>query len=136
MQIIPTATRTRPSLVVVLLLLAAACQAPQPPPDNRYQRPLDSGASVTPTSSEPLRQLHNQALAAINEDQYALATDYLQRAIRIEPRNGWSWHYLADIHWRQGDYERCASMLERAEAYAADDARLASANSELRRQCQ
>ncbi len=81
-------------------------------------------------------RLQNQALAAINEDQYPLATDYLQRAIKIQPRNAWSWHYLADIHWRQGQYERCIAMIERSEDYAGADKQLDSENVRLREQCQ
>ena len=81
-------------------------------------------------------QLQNQALAAINEDQYQLAIDYLQRAIKIQPRDPWSWHYLADIYWRKGQYDRCLSMLDRSSGYAVDDAALADANADLRAKCQ
>lgn len=136
MQVIQSANHFSRLLLLVLSLIGSACQAPQPVPDNRYQRTINSDTSVVPTTSQPVRQLHNQALAAINEDEYALASDYLQRAIRIEPRNGWSWYYLADIHWRQGELERCRSMLERADAYAQGDARLTAASTELRAQCQ
>ena len=136
MQVIQSANHLSRLAVFVLLLIGSACQLPEPVPDNRYQRTAGDNASVVPTASQPVRELHNQALAAINEDQYALASDYLQRAIKIEPRNGWSWYYLADIHWRQGQFERCRSMLERADAYAQGDARLAAANADLRAQCQ
>lgn len=121
--------------VLILLLIGTACQVPRPVTDNPYERDTESSATDAPAVSKPVQQLHNQALAAINEDQYALATDYLQRAIRIEPRNGWSWHYLADIHWRQGDYERCRSMLDRSVDYAAGDSGLTGANREMRARC-
>ena len=88
-------------------------------------------------TSQAVIQLQNQALAAINEDQYQLAIDYLQRAIKIEPRNAWSWYYLADIYWRSGQYQRCQAMSERSMDYAAsDDDQLARANAELLEQCQ
>ena len=122
--------------IIVLLLLGGACRAPEPVPDNQYQRPVESTAGEPATSSKPVRQLHNQALAAINESQYDIAASYLQRAIKIEPRNGWSWYYLADVHWRQGEYERCRSMLDRADAYVAGDTQLAADSAELRQQCQ
>jgi Tfp pilus assembly protein PilF len=136
MQVIQPAIHFSRLAIVALLLLGGACQAPQPVPDNRYQRAADSNQAGTATLSQPVRQLHNQALAAINEDQYAQASDYLQRAIKIQPRNGWSWHYLADVHLRQGERERCLSMLQRADAYAQGDARLVAANAELRAECQ
>jgi len=118
--------------VFAALSLGAACSVPEAPQDNRYQRDVESGQSV----SEPIRQLHNQALAAINESQYQQAIDTLQRAIKIEPRNAWSWHYLADVHWRRGELNRCMAMLERSQSYANYDDRLGSANELLRAQCQ
>ena len=137
MQVIHSATHFKRLAIFALLLLGGACQQlPEPVLDNRYQRTTDSDADAAATASQPLQQLHNQALAAINEDQYAQASEYLQRAIRIEPRNGWSWYYLADVHWRQGERERCRSLLQRADAYAQGDARLTAANAELRAQCQ
>ena len=123
-------------LAIVLLLLSnSACQMSEQPTDNRYQRALETPAPASQSSPGPVVQLQNQALAAINEDQYAQATEYLQRAIKIQPRNGWSWYYLADVHQRQGEGERCLSMLQRADAYALGVARLAAANAELRAQC-
>jgi Tfp pilus assembly protein PilF len=135
MQVTRTVTTTNRLAIILLLLICGACQAPAPVTDNPYQRTPDNTATPSPTLSQPVQQLHHQALAAINEDQYALAADYLQRAIKIQPRNGWSWYYLADVHWRQGELERCRSMLERADAYAQGDARLAAASAELREQC-
>ena len=117
--------------VFAALSLAAACSVPEVPPDNRYQRDVESGHSV----SEPIRQLHNQALAAINESQYQLAIDTLQRAIKIEPRNPWSWHYLADVHSRQGELNRCLAMIDRSHSYANNDDRLDNANELLRARC-
>jgi Tfp pilus assembly protein PilF len=117
--------------VLAALLLGAACSVPEEPLENRYQQEAESSQSV----SEPVRLLHNQALAAINESQYQQASDYLQRAIKIEPRNAWSWHYLADISWRRGELDRCRAMIERSQSYSAGDDRLASANQSLLTQC-
>jgi predicted Zn-dependent protease len=121
--------------IVLLLLFSSACQVPEPPVDNRYQRAPETTASSQAPSS-PVVQLQNQALAAINEDQYQLAIDYLQRAIKIQPRDPWSWHYLADIYWRKGQYDRCLAMIDRSSGYAVNDAALADANADLRAQCQ
>ncbi|MCP4333506.1 MAG: tetratricopeptide repeat protein [Gammaproteobacteria bacterium] len=118
--------------LLVALSIGAGCNVPEAPQENPYQHPVDSGES----GSEPIRLLHNQALAAINESQYQQASDYLQRAIKIEPRNAWSWHYLADVHWRQGELERCLAMIQRSQSYASDDEQLTSANQLLMDQCQ
>lgn len=118
--------------LLVLLLIGVGCSVSEEPQENPYQSPVDSGES----GSEPIRLLHNQALAAINESQYQQASDYLQRAIKIEPRNAWSWHYLADVYWRRGELERCLAMIQRSQSYAVDDEQLASANQLLMAQCQ
>ena len=118
--------------LLVLLLIGVGCSVSEEPKENPYQSPVDSGDS----GSEPIRLLHNQALAAINESQYQQASDYLQRAIKIEPRNAWSWHYLADVYWRRGELERCLAMIQRSQSYAVDDEQLASANQLLMAQCQ
>ena len=128
-------TSMRRLAIVLLLLFSSACQVPEPPADNRYQRAPETTASGQATSS-PVVQLQNQALAAINEDQYQLAIDYLQRAIKIQPRDPWSWHYLADIYWRKGQYDRCLAMIDRSSGYAVNDAEIADANADLRAQCQ
>ena len=123
--------------ILVSLAICAACSSlPQQQPDNRYQRPVAASESVTEPAAAPVTQLQNQALAAINEDQFPLAIDYLQRAIKIQPRNAWSWHYLAEIYWRRGERERCREMIARSRSYTVNDARLEDANAALRAQCQ
>jgi tetratricopeptide (TPR) repeat protein len=128
-------TSLRRLAIVLLLLFSSACQGPEPAVDNRYQRAPENTESAGQAPSSPVVQLQNQALAAINEDQYQLAIDYLQRAIKIQPRDPWSWHYLADIYWRKGQYDRCLAMIDRSSGYAVNDAALADANANLRAQC-
>jgi tetratricopeptide (TPR) repeat protein len=154
MSVIHSKTLYRHLAIVVLVSICASCQVADQPVDNPYQRPVENsstdndGSQQSSTDNEATEQstpqatpqaviqLQNQALAAINEDQYSLATDYLQRAVKIQPRNAWSWHYLADIHWRQGQHERCIAMIERSEGYAGADTQLDSENARLREQCQ
>ena len=136
MPITDSVTRLQRLAIVLLLLFTSACQAPEPPVDNRYQRAPESTSAAGQAASSPVVQLQNQALAAINENQYQLAIDYLQRAIKIQPRDPWSWHYLADIYWRKGQYDRCLAMIDRSSGYAVNDAALADANANLRAQCQ
>ena len=114
-----------------LLLIVGACAVSEIP-SNRYQDDIE----VSMAEARPVTELQNQALAALGEEQFQLAIDYLQRAIKIQPRNAWSWHYLADIYWRRGELERCLAMIERSQSYANNDDRLGSANELFRAQCQ
>jgi tetratricopeptide (TPR) repeat protein len=122
--------------ILALVATCTACTVPEQEPDNRYQRSIEDASSAAEAVAAPVIQLQNQALAAINEDQYPLAIDYLQRAIKIQPRNAWSWHYLADIYWRRGQYEHCLGMIERSHSYSQKDPAVDDANAALRDQCQ
>jgi Tfp pilus assembly protein PilF len=116
--------------MLLIVLLIAACSIQEPPP-NRYQ----SDAEVSQLEAQPVAELQNQALAALEVAQYQQAIDYLQRAIKIQPRNAWSWHYLAQTYWRKGQPGRCLEMIERSTSYTGDDT-VTDANDKLRVQCQ
>lgn len=116
--------------MLILVSIIAACSTSQPPA-NHYQ----SDTGVTQPEAEPVSALQNQALAALDDAQYQQAIDYLQRAIKIQPRNAWSWHYLAQTYWYQDQPDRCLEMVARSSSYA-EDAAVSSANDGLRAQCQ
>ena len=117
--------------LMILVIISAGCAVPEPT-SNRYQ--VDAGASTV--EARPVTELQNQALAAINEDQYQQAISYLQRAIKIQPRNAWSWHFLAQTYWHSGQSDRCLAMIDRSQSYVDDDDDLDSANDRLRMKCQ
>ena len=116
--------------ILSLLSIVGACTVSEIP-SNRYQDDIE----VSMVEARPVTKLQNQALAALGEEQFQLAIDYLQRAIKIQPRNAWSWHYLADVHWRQGERDRCLAMIERSQSYANYDDQLDDANELLKLQC-
>lgn len=117
-------------LLLLLLLLGACALEPQ---YNRYQSPPpqeDSGQSGA------VAELQRGARNALSRQAYQQAIDYLQRAIRIEPRNPFSWHYLAEAYRRSGDARRCLEMVERSFSYSSSADRLEDANRKLRANCE
>ena len=116
---------------LAVVMMSASCSIPEPPA-NRYQ----SDTEVIQQQARPVAELHEQALAAIDDGQYQQAIDYLQRAIKIQPRNAWSWHYLAQTYWHEDQLERCLAMIERSSSYGSYDDVLGGANDRLRAQCQ
>ena len=114
-----------------LLLWLSACAIPQQSID--YYQTSDSPADL---ETGAIAQLHRQALTSIEKYDYQQAIEYLQRAIRIEPRNAWSWHYLAQAYWRGGNLQRCLDMLQRSQSYAAEDGQLVRANEALLIRCE
>jgi Tfp pilus assembly protein PilF len=123
-------TRISHLAMLVIVSITAACSISEPPA-NRYQ----SDAEVSQIEAQPVAELQNQALAALDDAQYQQAIDYLQRAIKIQPRNAWSWHYLAQTYWQKGQLDQCLSMIERSSSYTSDDV-VSDANDKLKAQCQ
>ena len=113
------------------MLLVTACTVPGVS-SNQYQTKVNTDQP----EAGPVFELQNQALAALDQNDFQQAVDYLQRAIKIQPRNAWSWHYLAQSYWRNGQNDQCRSMIERSDSYSSYDELLISANDSLRIKCQ
>ena len=79
--------------------------------------------------------MQREASEALRLQNYGLAIETLQRAIRIEPRNAYSWHYLGQTYLEMGDKPRCQAMARRSNGFAVDDDRLSNANERLLRSC-
>ncbi len=89
--------------ITVLLVNACAVHAPQQ------------------TSSGPAGVLMAQAdqFAANAENDQAIAL--LDRAVRIEPRNGHAWLRLARLHFVSGDLSKAEQFARRAMQFAGSD---------------
>ena len=98
--------------------------------------PYEASSEVQAGQAGAVEALQNSAVEALNRQAYQQAIDYLQRAIRIEPRNPRSWHYLAETYWYRTDYERCLEMVERSFSYSSSADRLEDANQKLRASCE
>ena len=100
---------------------------------------LETDQYHKPDSSQPqhkgLNSLQLKALQLMNQQQFDSAIEYLQRAVKIEPRNALNWHYLAQNYWHKKDFAHCRDMIQRAIAYSQFDEDLQRANRILLEQC-
>ena len=118
-------------VIIAMLVLGVACSVSQKPA-NRYQSDIE----IDQPEASPVTELQSQALAAIKRNEYQQAINYLQRAIKIQPRNAWNWHYLAQAYWHDGNYDQCLAMIDRSSSYGSYDQPLSSANEKLLPKCQ
>ena len=116
--------------LMVLIFLVASCAGPKKETE-RYHQISDVNQSGTGAVSE----LQNEAIRALDRGNTQQAVDYLQRAIKIEPRNPFSWYYLAQVYRYSKNFNRCIDMLERSISYSFGNDDLDSANLALRDQC-
>jgi predicted Zn-dependent protease len=52
----------------------------------------------------------------------------LERALRIEPRNPWLWHELAQLRLTQGQYAQAITLAQKSTSFAARERRLLALN--------
>jgi Tfp pilus assembly protein PilF len=117
-------------LFVPLLLILSACAVE--PEFNRYELP----AAQSQPGESAVVQLQRSAKQALGREDYQQAIEFLQRAIKIEPRNPYSWHYLAETYWLSGDLRRCAEMADRSFSYSSEADGLDALNRRLKDKCQ
>ncbi len=121
--------RLEPGLLILLILIAS-CSGPEIVPERYQTASIGSERTVGPVA-----ELHRKAISAIHQDRYPQAVEYLQRAIKIEPRNAYSWHYLALTYWQSNQYGRCIDMINRSISYSSEQDDLERANAALLAQC-
>jgi Tfp pilus assembly protein PilF len=114
---------------IPLLLFLSACAVE--PGYNRYELPAADGQP----GDSAVAQLQESARQALERHDYQQAVEYLQRAIKIEPRNPYNWHYLAETYWQSGDLRRCAEMADRAFSYSSEADGLDEQNRRLMDKC-
>ncbi len=127
---VPTCVNRPRSFLLVLLIVITSCSGPKIEPE-RYQ----TASIASERSSGPVAELHRKAISAINQNSYPEAVEFLQRAIKIEPRNAFSWHYLAQTYWHSKQYGRCMEMVNRSISYSTRQDDLDRANATLLSQC-
>ena len=116
--------------LIVLSLLAASCSVPMINTDQYH-----GDTSTEQASNGPVVELQRLAIGALNQQQFDQSVNYLQRAIKIEPRNAHSWHYLAQSYWHKKSYPQCLDMIERSTSYSTLEDDLDRANAALKTQC-
>lgn len=131
---------SRSRIFVISALLLAGCAgviAPPPatPPisESMSQQPGE-GAIVEPVP-KPIMS-GNRAVIALLErahmeytaGRHGTAGASLERALRIEPRNPWLWHELAQLRLTQGQYVQAISLARKSNSFAGAERRLQALN--------
>ncbi|MGA7594420.1 MAG: tetratricopeptide repeat protein [Gallionella sp.] len=128
------------TLIFVSAALLAGCAAVVPTPS----APSISPAPVQPqgTAGVPLKTVPNSAMsqnraviALLDQSQLdngtghrASADSALERALRIEPRNPWLWHQLAQLRMDQGQYAQAITLAGKSNSFAGNQNGVLAAN--------
>ena len=107
------------------------------PPDNNYPEPkLPEVGSQQPTSPKdryagPASPLYRKAKTFMAQKDYRQAELAMERALRIEPKNGYYWYTLAEIKYADHQYGRMKQLCLKSKSLAGGDTNLIRLNDRL-----
>ena len=110
-------------LVFLIVLLLAACSTQQPAPikdkeiDSRVRAPAtkdSAGVQVYSLQNPAVKELTAQALEAEHAGELDQASGYLERALRIEPRDPQLLQHMAEIKLQKEDYQQALNFAVRS----------------------
>ena len=123
----------RLTVLLLVLVVLNGCATPR-----KIEPP--SGPVIPPPSLEykpvtgPAAALYQDADMALQSGRLAEAEMLLERALRIEPRNPYYWHSMAQVKYRQGKYRETVQFCLKAESLAGKQPQLVTRNKELLQQ--
>ena len=110
-------------LALFITLLLAACSSQQPAPikdkeiDSRVRTPASedsAGVQVYSLQNPAVKELTAQALVAERAGDLDQAGGYLERAMRIEPRDPQLLQHMAEIKLQKEDYQQALNFAVRS----------------------
>ncbi len=110
-----------PGLLILLLLVACSAQPPVPVEDRevtkRVRAPASedsAGVQVYSLQNPAVKQLTAQAEEAEKVGEFGQASGYLERALRIDPRDPQVLQHMAEVKLQEKDYQQAMSFAERS----------------------
>lgn len=110
-------------LVILIVLFLAACSSQQPVPikdkeiDSRVRAPAtkdSAGVQVYSLQNPAVKELTAQAQDAEQAGELDQASGYLERALRIEPRDPQLLQHMAEIKLQKEDYQQALNFAVRS----------------------
>ncbi|MGD8484531.1 MAG: tetratricopeptide repeat protein [Thioalkalispiraceae bacterium] len=126
-------SRLRYLLLASLVLVLSACGSLQSRDDSYVVEPaseLESTQKVRPQvgTSKAVLALLSQARQAALQGELNRAESFLERALRIEPRNAVLWHYMAKLRLNQGRLKQAAGLAAKSNSLDAGNKTLQADN--------
>lgn len=82
-------------------------------------------------STGPAASLYTTAQTSMARGEFQKAELALERALRVEPRNGYYWYMMGDLKYRQGDNAGAIQFCLKSKSLAWHDKHLRRLNDEL-----
>lgn len=122
-------------LFLAVVLHGCAVQRPvYPPPAPEAESTPRPGAQQPAVYAPKLgsaASLYYQAKVSLDQGRYHQAELELERALRIEPRNGDYWHAMANVKYQQNLYNQAIQFCLKSKSLAGQNSELIRQNDAL-----
>lgn len=113
----------------------ASLPEPGPPQPSEYEKETvpekrEPAANFTARTG-PAASLYHEARAAMKQGQYSRAELALERALRIEPSNGYYWYAMGELKYRQNAGSQAIHFCLKSKSLAGRDTELIRLNDQL-----
>ena len=102
--------------------------APSPVPDVAIARPPPSVLPPPSSSNRSVSVLLGAAQKQQANGDFDAAVATLERAVRIDSRNALAWHQLANLRYKQKNWEQAAQLALKSNSFAGADKALQARN--------
>ena len=119
----------------------------KPVPETRYPEPAvpeitvpevvkpEATVVVPPPAGDrhfgPATPLYQKAKSFLSKKDYRQAELAMERALRIEPKNGYYWYTLAEIKFAEKEFGRTIQLCLKSKSLAGTDTQLIQLNEQL-----
>ena len=104
---------------------------PEPPPTGDEETQPEVLSPPLQPKLGPAASLYHRSEQHVKEGRFDLAEMMLERALRIEPRNPYYWHAMAEIRLGQGKTREAIQCCLKSNSLASGNASLISRNNDL-----
>ena len=121
---------SRISIFVVFISFLSACGTLATRDDRYVVETEDGKAKVRPQAgtSKAVLALLSKARQAAMDGELTRSEAFLERALRIEPRNPVLWHYMAKLRLHQGRLKQAAGLAAKSNSLDRNDKTLQADN--------
>ena len=103
----------------------------QPQPAAGESAPLEPVPTSAMSGNRAVVALLDRAQGDSKAGQHEAAGALLERGLRIEPRNPWLWHRLAQARLAQGQYAQAITLARKSNSFAGKQRRVQADNWQL-----
>ncbi len=104
---------------------------PPPQPPEAVSGIAELGPRPPMSENKAVVALLDRAQADSSAGQREAAGSALERALRIEPRNPWLWHELAQVRLDEGQYAQAITLARKSNSFAGRQYRVQAENWQL-----